>query len=903
MSALAMGGASGAVAASAHANCRRFRGTDPLITGQPRRSLAAALKVPDASAGIPDARWMRAMTFERLVHDETFASRIATKVSGDLELPRPASVTIVDAKSDVTQTLSLLEAARDRAVSANGATLIFALAVPFPGFDEVSATPVMPDFAVVTPGVTGDPTWVIAGDAKDYERVRSRIDDARMLKGYIQVAFGAEALDQWDALPEGLGVHKFGALAIPRNAFLQPTSVIEDLEDHREEVRMRLASRWEEAKALHWTGEPDSFVRHLEATFDPAHCASCPLFAFCRGELRESTNPLDFLTELGVAREMRPLVVDLVTTPDTATSNGAPDSVVAQIRASVSGRAVPTSQRRLDAAGEPGTVNVVVVKSDSAALGVYGLAIGHVGADHNHTWNQHVFDAPQSDTTRREIMSIIGLAVSRAMAVVDSIAGDSRPPVQLVVPDAPTADLLTSIADSLAGVEISRMRWEHDVLQGREPLTFDGEPATIPAPLSTEARLGVSFLLEEDRARAFVTRTPVINLRSALSRLVVAGGPAVNTGRLDYLMRWAMTAMGEPELDTRAFADELESTEHTPGARLSNKLSNKIHAALVGNKKVKPDAVRFEKLVRSALDYRIDTFDRALHALAGFEPSNLRDALRRVEGSAQEVWRRRYELQAFDLIRFGLTPPFWRNRLVASLEADNVFDLQLTALLNPHVAQERAADAGVRELTTATVVSVSPLVLDLDSRRFKDGNRLFLLHVNGDAWAERASVTVVTQITSVRVSGVVAGPIRATGEATPKRFEWDPSTDPGLSVGDSLVLANFDWYTDAVRTNSVSIKRPALDVTTSPQVTCSEEAYSADPDSHRWCCQPHLAREAAISDIMADKRKNGEMNPEVWPPVLDADAFDVSGAGAATAQSAAANAGPAPSDATLDDLE
>jgi hypothetical protein len=103
--------------------------------------------------------------------------------------------------------------------------------------------------------------------------------------------------------------------------------------------------------------------------------------------------------------------------------------------------------------------------------------------------------------------------------------------------------------------------------------------------------------------------------------------------------------------------------------------------------------------------------------------------------------------------------------------------------------------------------------------------------------------------------------------------------------------------------SNVSIKRPALDVTTSPQATCSEEAYSADPDSHRWCCQPHLAREAAISDIMADNRKNGEMNPEVWPPVLDADAFDVAGAGAATAQSAAANAGPAPSDATLDDLE
>ena len=69
MTALAAGGGSSAVAASAHAGCQRFRHTDPLVTGQSRRALAAVLGAPDTSGRIPEARWARAMQFERLVRD------------------------------------------------------------------------------------------------------------------------------------------------------------------------------------------------------------------------------------------------------------------------------------------------------------------------------------------------------------------------------------------------------------------------------------------------------------------------------------------------------------------------------------------------------------------------------------------------------------------------------------------------------------------------------------------------------------------------------------------------------------------------------------------------------------------------------------------------------------------
>lgn len=77
-----LGGGSSAVAASAHANCARFRGTDPLIVQRSRRTLARDLGFPDTGGKIHEARWMRAMTFEKLVKDHAFASRLATSAVG-----------------------------------------------------------------------------------------------------------------------------------------------------------------------------------------------------------------------------------------------------------------------------------------------------------------------------------------------------------------------------------------------------------------------------------------------------------------------------------------------------------------------------------------------------------------------------------------------------------------------------------------------------------------------------------------------------------------------------------------------------------------------------------------------------------------------------------------------------
>lgn len=76
-----------AAAALSHSACARFCGTDPLITGRTRRGLARDVGSSNEFGGTPEARWMRAMTFERLVRDERFARRCCARTSGAADLP------------------------------------------------------------------------------------------------------------------------------------------------------------------------------------------------------------------------------------------------------------------------------------------------------------------------------------------------------------------------------------------------------------------------------------------------------------------------------------------------------------------------------------------------------------------------------------------------------------------------------------------------------------------------------------------------------------------------------------------------------------------------------------------------------------------------------------------------
>ncbi len=853
---------------------------------------------------------MRAMTFERLVRDEAFASQTATTAMGAIGLGRPNEIVVVNARTSVERTAQLLAAAHERAVASHAATLLYQLAVPFVGYEDRRATDVLPDFAVVAPKGDGSGSWLLVGDAKDYERHRSRVEDSRLLKGFLQVAVGAESAAAWSQLPEGMSVHGYGALAVPRNAFLQPEALVDDITDHRVEVRMRIAERRRAAAEV--TLDVDrpirGFVDHLEATFDPGACPSCALFAFCRDELRSSTDPVDLLIEIGVPKEFRPHVAGLVDGTG-AVGGSAPASLVANVEATMDGRARWSNQRRIDPIGLPGTVNVVIAKSDAASLGVHGIAVQRVTSAGAGAWVQHIFDDPLGSTTRRALMRILGTEIA-AVAKDRRLAAPQAPqPVHMVVPDKVTADVLVSIADNLAGIELSRLRWARDKQMGRPPLTFDGDPASVPPKLSETERTTVSFLLEDDRARALTIRTPIVNAQAVLARHLVAGGPSTSSARLDYLVAWLSDSS---PIDHRAASDEIEALPHTPGARLANATSDKIHEALTGPRGRSKDRAEvvdlelYESLVREELAYKSSVLDHALAGLSQFPVSALRDVHRAIERSAQEIWRRRLKLHASDLVRFGRTYRHWRNSQVPTIEADARCRDQLLALANPQAAQDLATDAGSKNVSHATVLDLDPIVLDIESRRVEDGTRIVLLHVGEDACVEGSGIRLKHQATSFRFSGLSIGPLAREGlEGTypDTAWLWKPATPPSLTVGSRVVVADFSWFSDAKGNTFLTWNRPAVDRVSAPTEDCDDESYASDPDAHRYCCRPHEDSEAEWSDELAARRQRGQLNPQVWPPVRDGDAFEVSAPGAPVGDPLSLPPERPPADLTIDELE
>jgi hypothetical protein len=852
---------------------------------------------------------MRAVAFERLIRDRRFASEVVTVSIGALGLRRPKAVAVANAHIDVAKTAEILERAHNAAVAHGTATLIHQLAVPFLGFEGEGATDTRPDFAVVAPKVPDrwgevDGSWLVVGDAKDYQRIRSRIDDGRLLKGFLQVALGAESAAAWTKLPIGMDVHGFGVLAVPRNASLSPTAVIEDLTDHREEVRMRVQERAAEVAnfPLDVDANLSDHLAHLQANYSPDSCPGCDMFLYCRNELQRSNDPTDLLIELGVKPEVRAMAVGLV---DGVTPVGPVDpSVRRRIEATIAGTGIWSGQRRLDSIGTPGTVNVVLAKSDGAALGVYGIAVQRVTDAGVEPWHVEVYDYPDGDDTRRSIMKMLGREFNKALRDQFKANPDDPAPIHLVVPDSTTADILVSIADSVAGKELSRLRWERDNQQGRPALTYNGEPAVIPPRLPEKDRVAVSFLLEQDRTRTMKARTTIVDLRDALASLVTAGGPAVNSLRLDYLVPWADP--NEPPIDHRTLAESVEKTEHAVGAQLTSPQSNAIHEAFAGDRPGLPRPAKpslYDDLIRSELAYKTDVFDRAFSILQTcFEVSKLHPAVRAVEADAQRVWRRRLDLHAFDLVRFGRTTRWWRNDSVSILESDDRFNAQVTVLANPLVAHDAAQDAGTRHLALARVVDDAPLTLEVDSRRIGDESRVVALHWNGDALIEADDVTVQVQKGSFKISHLPIGELTTTG-AQPRHFAWKPHHDPGFAVGDELVIADFAWFSTNKGDVWLNLQKPQAASSSAPKRTCAPDSFSNDPANHQWCCKPHEASEAEWSDILAGRRARGELNPQVWPPVIDSDAFDVTAADESLPDPTDRPPEQPPEDLTMDDVE
>lgn len=245
--------------------------------------------------------------------------------------------------------------------------------------------------------------------------------------------------------------------------------------------------------------------------------------------------------------------------------------------------------------------------------------------------------------------------------------------------------------------------------------------------------------------------------------------------------------------------------------------------------------------------------------------------------------------------------PWWRNSQVELRNTDRSCEARLSALGNPQKAYDLALDAGAREVTLARVIAVSPVVLRLRSRRFHAGQSIIALHINGESCVE-APVTKVTALKgSFKFGEMSAGELFEVSGAADLR--WRIGVRRPLVVGDEVVVADAKWFTVAANGKDVSVDRPPQDTQSAPRETCRPDAYANNPDAHRWCCRSHESAEAEYADVLAERRANGELNPEVWPPIVDTDAFDTPAADMPTAELRDDGDDVVPGGLTVDDLD
>jgi hypothetical protein len=337
---------------------------------------------------------------------------------------------------------------------------------------------------------------------------------------------------------------------------------------------------------------------------------------------------------------------------------------------------------------------------------------------------------------------------------------------------------------------------------------------------------------------------------------------------------------------------------------LSNARSDEIHRALRGRidrrgRRGKADPVRYARLVRRELGYKCDTVARARSIVEGVPVSKLRHVHLALEADAQEVWQRRLALHASDLVRFGRTSTFWRNNQVELLDADRSCGARLGAFGDSHVALDLALDAGTREVALAEVVGISPLRVDVRSRRIVDGCIAVVLHVNGEPLVEAPSVDLRVQKGSIRLGHMSLGPLVDDGEPG---LRWDVNEPVVVGVGDTLILADGAWFNLLASGHELTFDRPGPDTQSAPKPACSPGSFLSDPDGHRWCCRSHEDAEAEWSDELAARRARGELNPQAWPPVIDEDQFDSPAEGSPT-DATTASAGDVVPDLTIDDIE
>ena len=141
---------------------------------------------------------------------------------------------------------------------------------------------------------------------------------------------------------------------------------------------------------------------------------------------------------------------------------------------------------------------------------------------------------------------------------------------------------------------------------------------------------------------------------------------------------------------------------------------------------------------------------------------------------------------------------------------------QLLALANPQAADDLATTAGTREVASARVVSVDPLVLDVTSRSIGDGTADRPAPHQRRAVRRGETVDVDThEGGSFKIDGLSIGPLSVTGcrrRRPAEHLRWDPERRPRRwPSSDRLIVADFDWFRITRRNRYLNVARPTPD--------------------------------------------------------------------------------------------
>ena len=865
---------------------------------------------------------MRAMTFERLVRDERFASEVATTTVGRLDLDRPTKVVIANARGNVDRTASLLADAHDRAVAEGRRDVIHGLAVPFVGFEDDRATDVKPDFAVVAPKTKRRGRRIVA-DRRRRQGLRARPVPHRRRPAAQGLPPGRArrgGFAAWSQLPAGMDVHRSACSLCRATRSCSPRRSSRTSTDHREEVAMRVAERQAEAK-LHSVRRRTLRRGLRRAPRGDVRPGDLLVVHAVRVLPRRTASgrhdPTDLLIELGIPRE-RPTATWSGWSTGPGWSATPPASVVAHghrdgQRRRVSAPGSSASTRRAAGHGQRRDREVRRGRARRPRARVPARHARRAGRLDVRPLRR---PAVAGDAARRDEAA----RGRRSRAAMTDAAGQPRSTRRRSTsssrtrapPTCSSRSPTTSPASSSAACGGSATR-----TMGR-PRADVRRRAGTHSRRAHRRRTGpaVSFLLEEDRARALSLRSPIVDVRAVLARHVVAGGPAVNS--LPSRLPRRVGRRRPTPVDHRAFGDDdrgvgaharRPADEHDAPTRSIARARRRPAqgrgdsptSATLRPARPRGTRVQDRRLRRAARRSRTVARRRACGRRTG-----------RSRATPRPCGAARLSLHASDLVRFGRTYRRWRNSLVPTIETRRAgAHAQLLALTNPQAAHDAATDAGTRQIAFATVVAVNrPLVLEVDSRRSATGAASSCCTSTTRPASSHRTVDVdASQKGSFKIDGLAIGPLsrrrRRRHAPVPLRLGTRTST-PALAVGDELVVADFDWFSTDAEGQPLPAGRPpaAGHDRRRPKPDCTATSYDDDPADHRCCCRPHEARRGRV--VRRARRPAGARGAQPAGVAAGRRRGRVRGVGGGRRRSATrppTPREPAPDDVTLDDLE